>query len=213
MISRVLNYFPIVHSQSEMGSLGQAIMKVTQQKFGKRAWQDKVDLVSRFWCCIEDVVFKNLALPYSRTRVYQDGLPVCDKVEKIVEEIAGMGSQNHRLLLRLKENGATIMGTESAELLIEEYRLAKNILEVNDARKAVKIEAQQKAASERLLEQRDSFIAARIAQTLQAGETGVLFLGMLHNPVAGLPSDIQVCYPIAGLLDKGGPLDQEAGGC
>jgi hypothetical protein len=203
MTSRTLFYFPIVHSQSEMGALGQSIMKVTQQKLGRRVWRRKVDLVGRFWSSIEDIVFKNLSLPYALTRVYQDGLPVCDKEEEIVADIARMGSPNHRLLLRLKEKGAMIMGTESAELLIEEYQLAKKILEVKDARAAMKIEAKQKVASNLLLEKRDAFIAARIAGTLQAGETGILFLGMLHNPVARLPADIQVLCPLGGLLTKG----------
>ncbi len=210
MTSRALFYFPIVHSQSEMGALGQAIMKVTQQKLGRRGWRRKVDLVGRFWLSIEDIVFKNLELPYARTRVYQDGLAVCDKEQEIVAEIARLGSPNHQLLLRLKENGATIMGTESAELLIKEYRLAKKILEAGDALDAAKIEVRQKAESDLLLEQRDAFIAARIGQTLQSGETGLLFLGMLHNPVARLPADIQVLYPLDGLLGKGGPLDKEA---
>ena len=203
-MGRMLFYFPIVHSQSEMGALGQSVMKVTQQKLGRRVWQRKVELVGRFWSSIEDIVFKKLSLPYARTRVYQDGLPVCDKEEEIIADIARMGSPNHQILLRLKGKGATIMGTESAELLIEEYKLAKKILEAGDAKAASRTEAMQKVACDLLLEKRDTFIAARIGQTLQAGETGILFLGMLHNPVARLPADIQVLYPLGGLLEKGG---------
>ncbi|MEI8242237.1 MAG: hypothetical protein WCI17_03130 [bacterium] len=207
--NRTLLYFPIVHSQSEMGKLGKTIRKVTQQKLGRRVWQRKVDLVDRFWEHLAEIVFQDLAIPYARTRVYQDGLPVCDKEIEIVTEIAKLGSPNHRLLLQLREKGATIMGTESAELLIREYRLAKEILNAGDAREALELEAQQKAAGEQLLEKRDAFIAARIDQTLLAGETGLLFLGMLHSPVARLPPDIRVLYPLEGLLEKGGPLDSE----
>ncbi len=196
MTSRTLYYFPIIHSQSEMGALGQSIMEVTQRKLGQRVWRQKVDLVGRFWSSIEDIVFNDLSLPYARTRVYQDGLPICDKEADIVADIAKMGSQNHLLLIRLKGKGATIMGTESAELLIEEYRLAKKILEARSARETIKIDVKQKATSDQLLEKRDTFIAARIDQTLQAGETGILFLGMLHNPIAHLPADIRVLYPL-----------------
>ena len=59
------------------------------------------------------------------------------------------------------------MGTESAELLIEEYHLIKKILESGDVKEAIEIEARQKAASDLLLKKRDAFIAERIATTLQ----------------------------------------------
>lgn len=193
-----------------MGALGKALKKVTQQRLGQRVWRRKVDLVERFWLSVEKIIFKTLSLPYGQTRVYQDGLPVCDKEAEIVAEIARMGSPNHQLLLKLKEKGATVMGTESAELLIEEYKLTKKVLKAEDAKEAVKIEALQQVASDQLLEKRDAFIAARIDATLQAGETGLLFLGMLHKSAALLPADIQVIYPLVGLLEKGGPLDDEA---
>jgi hypothetical protein len=203
MSSRTLFYFPVMHSQSEMGALGQSIMRVTQQKLGQPGWQRKVDLVGRFWASVESIVFTDLALPYAQTRVYQDGLPICDKEAEIVADIAKMGSPNHLLLLRLKEKGATLMGTESAALLIEEYQLAKKVLAAKDAREAMEIEARQKATSDRLLQQRDEFIAARIGQTLQPGETGLLFLGMLHNPLAHLAADICVRCPLGDSGAKG----------
>lgn len=210
MMSRTLFYFPILHSQSDMGALGQSIMEVTQRKLGRRLWRRKIDLVERFWASIEDIVFNDLSLLYSRTRVYQDGLPICDKEEEIVADIAKMGSLNHQLLLRLKEKGATIMGTESAELLIEEYQRAKKILEAGNAREAVKTEAKHRETSDLLLEKRDAFIAARIDQTLRTGETGILFLGMLHNPAPHLPEDIHVMYPLGRLVNnrKSGPGKQ-----
>jgi hypothetical protein len=131
--------------------------------------------------------------------VYQDGLPICDKEEEIVADLAKMGSPNFKILLRLKEVGATIMGTESSSLLIEEYHQTKQILKISEAGGSIQdanvIEKHRKASS-LLLEKRDAFIAARIDQTLQSGETGILFLGMLHNPVKFLPSDIHVQYPI-----------------
>lgn len=195
MSSRILYYFPIVHSQSDMGALGESIRKVTMEKLGARVWRQKVTLVERFWCNIEGAI-DSLSLPYAHTRVYQDGLPVCDKEAEIISDIAKMGSPNHLLLVRLREKGATIMGTESADLLIEEHRLIKKVLEAGDAKRAFQIESSQKAASDLLLKKRDSFIADRIAGTLQVGETGVLFLGMLHDLSCFLPADIQVHYPI-----------------
>jgi hypothetical protein len=211
--TRTLLFFPIIHSQSEMGTLAQPIMKDTEKKVNLQSRQDKDTLVNQFWLDVENTIFNVLSLRFERTRVYQDGLPICDKEEDIVADIAGMGSPNFRILLRLKEMGATIMGTESASLLIEEYQHAKLMLknsEANSSRgnptiiekqKELGIIEKQKEVSGLLLEKRDTFIAARISQTLQSGETGILFLGMLHNPVAFLPSDIRVQYPIGKPLE------------
>ena len=195
MTSRTLLYFPIVHSQLDMGALSESIRKVTLQKLGERVWRQKVNHVKRFWSDVESILNK-LTLPYAQTRVYQDGLPICEKEFDIITELAKKESPNHQILARLIEKGATIMGTESAELLIEEYHLIKKILETGDAKDAIAIEARQKSASDLLLKKRDEFIAARIGQTLQTGETGILFLGMLHNPAAFLPTDIKVTYPM-----------------
>jgi hypothetical protein len=56
--------------------------------------------------------------------IHLEGLPVCGHESEIVADLARAGSRNHRLLLRLREFGAIIMGTESAELLVEEYQLS-----------------------------------------------------------------------------------------
>ncbi len=195
MTSRTLLYFPIVHSQLDMGALSESVRKVTLQKLGERVWRRKVNLVKRFWSDVENILNK-LSLSYAQTRVYQDGLPVCGKEFDIVTELAKKGSPNHQILVHLMEKGATVMGTESAELLIEEYHLIKRILETGDVKDAIAIEVRQKAASDLLLKKRDEFIAARIDQTLQPEETGVLFLGLLHNPAVLLPEGIHVHYPL-----------------
>ncbi len=185
MTSRTLLYFPIVHSQLDMGALSESVRKVTLQKLGERVWRQKINLVKRFWSDVENILNK-LTLSYAQTRVYQDGLPVCGKEFDIVTELAKKGSPNHQILVHLMEKGATVMGTESAELLIEEYHLIKRILETGDVKDAIAIETRQKSASDLLLKKRDEFIAARIDQTLQQGETGILFLGMLSMPVRRL---------------------------
>ena len=43
-----------------------------------------------------------------------------------------------------------------------------------------------------LLDRRDQFIADQIARTLEPGESGVIFLGMLHDLADRLPGDIAV---------------------
>ena len=59
---------------------------------------------------------------------YQDGLPVSGHELRIVNELARAGSSNHQLLLRMRLRGATIMGTEAGELLVQEYQLARQLI-------------------------------------------------------------------------------------
>lgn len=198
---RTLLYIPIVHSQSDMGSFSESIRKITLQKLGARVWHRKVKEIDRFWATVEDTLHR-LPLIYEQTRLYEDGIPVCGRELDIVKELAEKGSLNHQLLVRLIEKGATIMGTESPELLIEEYQLTHLMLESGDLGEANRIEVMQKGARDLLLAKRDAFIAARIDQTLLAGETGILFMGMLHNLAGCLPADIQVCYPLQRPSEK-----------
>ena len=119
-------------------------------------------------------------------------------------ELAGKGSTNHVLLLRLMEKGAILMGTESSALLIEEYHLIKEILESKDLQEAIRIEARLKSAGDTLLEKRYVYIAERIDATLKAGETGIIFLGILHKIEGRLLEEIHVLFPIIRTVDQRG---------
>jgi hypothetical protein len=155
-----------------------------------------VAAIDRIWADIETTI-NRLDLVYDKVRLYQDGLPVCGREREIVQELATSGSRNHQLLLRLIEKGATLMGTESAELLIEEYEFSKRVLDTGNPYKMATVETHQKRLAESLLEARDRYVAQRINQTLCAGDTGILFLGMLHSPERFLNGDIHLAYPIA----------------
>jgi hypothetical protein len=47
-----------------------------------------------------------------------------------------------------------------------------------------------------LIRKRDQYIADRIDQTLQIGETEILFMRMLHTLENQLHKDIRVIYPV-----------------
>ena len=94
------------------------------------------------------------------------------------------------------------MGTESLELLLEEYRLVKDILATGDAFQSEKVEGRKKSQSHSLIKRRDQFIADRINDTLCPGETGILFLGMLHSLGHLLDEQIKVIYPITGPFNR-----------
>ena len=82
------------------------------------------------------------------------------------------------------------MGTEDARLLMEEYEMQKQRLTQGPGKNLTPEE--QTKRLDRLLEARDSFIAERIAATLQEGEVGLLFLGALHRLDALRSTDIRV---------------------
>lgn len=194
-MSRTLIYFPIIHTRADMGTLGKSIEQSTVRTLGRRGTRQKAKVIDSMWAEIERKI-DSLALSYENLRLYQDGLPVCDREIQIVTELAEAGGSNHLLLLRLMDKGATIMGTESLELLMEEYALVKRIWDIPDLLKRSRVEAAQKAGFDALLKRRDQFIATRINDTLTSGETGILFLGMFHSVGDKLGGDIRVIYPL-----------------
>jgi len=187
-----LVYIPIIHTLADMGTLGTAVRGMKLSALGRQGLAHDAAVVDQMWAQIESVV-ANLPVPPGTTRVYQDGLPVCRHELEIVSELAGAGNRNHGLLLKLQARGATLMGTESPELLVEEYQLAAAALTPGAAGLTP---ARRKQLRDTLLDKRDRYIAARIDATLGAGETGILFMGMLHGVVRYLDSDIGVVYPL-----------------
>ena len=189
---RKLVYIPIIHTAADMGTLGASIRGKKVLTLGRRGVAHAADVVEKMWEKIESVVAR-LPLSEETVRVYQDGLPVCGHEREIVSEMAETGSRNHRLLLKLEARGATLMGTESPELLVEEYQLA-NAEFASGATGRTNIPQQQ--LRDTLLEKRDRFVADRINKTLGDGENGILFMGMLHAVTRYLDSDIRVVYPL-----------------
>jgi hypothetical protein len=179
-----------------MGTLAKELGSRLVKELGPQFLRKKETAVESLWHSIETTLAK-IQLPYGRVRIYQDGLPVCGKETEIVNQLANVGSRNHRLIAELAKKGATIMGTESAELLIEEYRRVKQILAESGAMAKDDPAIDAGAA---LIEKRDRFMAERIDRTLQPGEIGLLFIGMLHSVQRYLAGDITVIamHPFSG---------------
>jgi hypothetical protein len=159
---------------------------------GRQGLAHNAAVVEKMWEQIENAV-ASLPVTAGTVRVYQDGLPVCGHEQDIVSELAGAGSRNHRTLLKLQARGATLMGTESPELLVQEYQLATAGFASGVT---VRMEVRQKQLRDTLLEKRDRYIADRVNGTLGAGESGILFMGMLHAVAKYLDADINVVYPL-----------------
>lgn len=178
-----------------MGALGPALKQALVKRLGQRWWELNADRVDRIWGEIESALLR-LDLHYPRVRLYQDGLPICGRELAIVTELAAAGSRNHQLLLRLASRGATVMGTESAELLVEEYQLIRQLLAAEASKQSPAMgEPARHALTAEVLRKRDEFIAGRINATLLQGEIGILFLGVLHSFSSLLAADIKLTSP------------------
>ena len=187
---------PIVHTLTDMGTLGPAIQRAKLAKFGRHGLTRATSKVEKIWDEIERVV-GILPLGPGTVRVYQDGLPVCGHEQKIVSKLAEAGSRNHRLLVSLEARGAVLMGTESGELLVEEHQLANAAFAPGrPAASRSRLAPRPARMPDTLLERRDRYIAHRINSTLGPGETGILFLGMLHDVKRYLDADILITNPL-----------------
>ncbi|HUY88123.1 MAG TPA: hypothetical protein VMV10_05285 [Pirellulales bacterium] len=189
MTSRRLIWVPIIHTQEDLGSLRESVRRLHVRRTGPRQWQRGQKVIETMWTNIGQEI-ERLDLDYSRVRLYQDGLACCGREEEIVRDLAEVGSRNHQLLLRLMARGARIMGTESPELLLEEYEFSRHAILAAASRTVATPE--QREASDRILKRRDAFVARRIDETLLPGETGLAFLGLLHSLDGRLAPDIEV---------------------
>lgn len=178
-----------------------ALEKEYIKKFGEKKWQQHVREIDEMWEGLKSRIAK-LGLDWKKVRVYQDGLPVCDKEKEIVRDLAAKGSKNHELVQWLVDSGANLEGTEDAPLLLEEYDYIKKIAEAGAKAGRKKAIVNYENAAPDLLSRRDSFIRKRIEETLKEGEAGILFMGLLHKVDEGLAEDIKVSYLIHRLPFK-----------
>jgi len=191
---RVL-HIPILHSATDLGSLSESVRTEYTRALGPAGWSRHQEAVELLWSAIRARI-EALDLDYARTRIYQDGLPVCGFERKIVEELAKAGSSNHQLVADLLEKGAVLEGTEDPQLLVQEYQLQQRISQ--GARSLVRKEGLSTgkggaaktvpdttpppdAEAQAVLQARDRFVADRIVKTLQEGETALVFLGAAHR--------------------------------
>src|SRR5262249_5855792 len=123
---RRLLHIPIVHGHAEMGSVRHTVRRAYVDRGGENAWERSRQAIAEFWDVIEKAT-DGLRLDYRKTRLYQDGLPVCGLEKKIVCDLAMQGVPNYRILLKLMERGATLEGTEDPGLLRSEYELTMNV--------------------------------------------------------------------------------------
>jgi len=161
-------------------------------RIGKEKWLLNQRKIMNFWNELEKEI-DALALDYSRTRIYQDGLPCGGELGlRIVRETAQKGSRNYQIVWKLIERGALIKATESPDLLRKEYEHIKAIITSTNAKEKEEAKGKYEGVKDELIRERDAHIANAINETLENNETGLLFIGAAHNVIPLLAEDIEI---------------------
>lgn len=177
---RHLLYIPIIHDEVDLGSSGPDLAHSSAALAGERRWAMHRETVRRFWESVEEYLRR---FDPSKMRIYQDGLAIGGAAgRRIVEESARRGSRNYQLVLDMLNDGAQLQSTEHAALLLQEHANLR----------AGEGQVPSPEQRERLLEERDTYIADVIGSTLQEEELGVLFIGAGHDVLGHLAADIRV---------------------
>ena len=187
---RTLIYVPVIHTAADLGSLAKDVAKRGIADLGKGFWEEHRKTVEGFWNVISRY-FDSINV--SGAKIYQDGMVAEKEVgEKIVEEGVKSGSRNYQLLSELLKRGAILVKTEDFKLVKQERdRLLKIIRAKTIAEKLLGF-TRYKLTKNMLLNKRDKFITKRIDETLNKGETGIIFIGAYHNIKNRLPKNIQI---------------------
>ncbi|MDD4162276.1 MAG: hypothetical protein PHW87_07325 [Methanothrix sp.] len=182
----------IVHAPTDMGSASSGLEKAGISTLGRARWQENQKKIESFWLELETEV-EGLGLDMGKLRIYQDGLPCAGALgERIVRETAAKGSRNYQIVQKLMDRGARIEATESADLLRQEFGYIKALLQAKTDEDRRAAEERYNQVKDKLLEDRDTFIARAIDASLKEGETGLLFIGASHNMLPKIASDIEV---------------------
>jgi hypothetical protein len=195
---RTLIYVPIVHSEVDLGTMAGEIRRRFQEAFGEEEWTRRFASVDAMWKGLH-AKLDALAVSWPQVRLYQDGLPAFGRELDLVRDLAAKGSRNHQLLADLVKRGATLMGTEDPELMVKEYRRIMALVQASQEHLPDDRVEALKREGEAILHERDTFIAGRIDSTLQDGEIGILFLGLLHRVDELLDGKFEVRHLIHNL--------------
>jgi hypothetical protein len=189
---RKLILIRIVHTSADMGSMGEGLVKDGMAKMGREKWLENQRKIEKFWDDLETEI-DGLGLDYSKTKIYQDGLPCGGELGlKIVRETADKGSKNYRIVRKLIERGAVIEATESPELLRKEYEHIKALITAKTPEEKADAARRYDRIKDELMQERDAYIAKAIDISLKDDGPGVLFIGAFHNVIPELAKDIEV---------------------
>lgn len=189
---RRLIYIPIIHTNTDLGSLASNIEIKAKKAVEATSWRRHKSIVENYWAEIARY-WQNKDV--SGFKIFQDGMPTNGAVgQKMVADLAKKGSINYKIVKQLTEKGAILTKTEDPDLLKEEYFLTKGLVARKSFLGGLFAFLRYKWRKGGLLDGRDNYIAKRIDESLQEAETGICFLGVYHRMLQKLPSDFTVVY-------------------
>ncbi len=187
---RELLYVPIIHVDSDLGSIASDIDKRSADICGEERWERHKQSVTIFWDKIEEYFKK---LDAGNLKIYQDGLLADGELgQKIIEEGARKGSINFQIILDLMKRGGEIRKTEDVKLLKEEYDRILKLSQTKSLRERTTAYADYKIHKDRMMGKRDRFVANTLNETLKEEERGVLFMGAFHEVLQHITKDVKV---------------------
>jgi hypothetical protein len=189
-----LLYIPIVHNQTDLGSLGDTLSTEGGKKYGASTWQEHLEQVDLSWEKMESEISNRVKeISPDKIKIYQDGLPVVDETGiKIVKEAAKNGSANYVIVDNLLTKGAKLEIAENKELLLKEYYLLSDVAKSETPEHTLRAYLIYQNESKELLNDRDNHIANQINTTLNDGDIGIAFFGAAHSITNKLNEDIDV---------------------
>ncbi len=189
---RRLIYIPIIHTEKDLGSLAHDIEKRSRKVVKASSFREHKRIVNNYWDEIDRYWQKRQV---SGFKVFQDGIAANGMLgQKIVNDLARKGSTNYKIIKQLVKRGAILTKTEDADLIKKEYFLTKELSERKSLFGSLFSLLRYKLGKGRLLTKRDDYIARRIDENLQEGETGICFLGVYHKMIQKLPPDFTIVY-------------------
>lgn len=187
---RKLYVIPIIHMSADLGTLAPAMDIRGVVELGKDFWLRHKETVTRFWDSIAE--FLN-SLEVKGSKIYQDGLIADGEMGiRIVKEGVKEGSKNYEIISGLLKRGASLVKTEDLSLVKKEYDSLSKIVRSKSSGGKIVASLRYKLIENKLLKERDNFIANRIDETLGDGEVGILFIGAYHDVIPKLPQDIEI---------------------
>jgi len=162
---KTLIYVPIIHTSADLGSLASDVAKRGAARLGEKVWQRHKETVKGFWDSI-DRYFDTLEV--SNFKIYQDGM-VADGAmgQKILEEGLKGGSKNYEIISKLIQRGAILVKTEDFALVKKERDLLLKMTAARGLTEKLSSYLKYRLAKNKLLRERDRFIANRINETLE----------------------------------------------
>jgi len=175
---------------ADLGSVAKQVNKRGIAGFGEEFWKQHGKTVSGFWDSIAKY-FANLEV--KGFKIYQDGMVTDGEIaEKIVEEGIKAGSKNFEIVESLVRKGAVLIQTEAFSLVKKERDRIVGITQAKTITPKLIAYFKYVLIKNGLLKRRDAYIAGRIDETLNHGETGILFTGAYHNITPRLLKKVRI---------------------